>query len=679
MAGRRPFMPEDILRLKTVSDPQISPDGSRIAYTLTFVDGEKDEYRSHIYVVPTTGGPAIRWTNGPKRDAQPRWSPDGKYLAFVREVPDQRPQIYLMRSDGGEAWKLTNLPKGAGNPVWSPDSKQIAFVAATGGEEKEEKEKTEIEKHRPRVIEHLNYKFDGTGYFDGRRSHIFVISVVGSDAQRLPEPRQLTDGDWDDQYPCWSPDGRQIAFLSYREPDRHEVLWLNDVWVIAAEGGEPRKLTRSRGPANLPVWSPDGAWIAYSGHEYGMAGAARTVHLNVIPAGGGEPRVLTAALDRHVVGPVAPPAPVFAWSPDSRGLYFIAMDHGNMPVFFVDLDGNVRPVISGERQVTGLTLTPDGTRLAFTAWHSNSPGDVYTALNDGREERQLTAVNHEVLAEIDLGRTEHIHYKGADDWEIEGWVLLPPDFREGQRYPAVLEVHGGPHSQYGNAFQPGFHALAGAGYLVVYLNPRGSTGYGEAFCLACVNDWGGKDFTDLLLGLDHVVGLGWADPDRLGNTGYSYGGFMTAWAIGHSDRFKAAVAGGCVSNAYSIWGTSDIGPQFMQYEFGDTLPHEQPTRYLERSPVQYLAKCTTPLLLLHHDGDLRCPIAQSEEVFAVLKKLGKEVVMVRYPGGFHTYLTHAPSQRVDAIQRTIAWFDRHLQAASETKRATMTAGDGEAA
>jgi dipeptidyl aminopeptidase/acylaminoacyl peptidase len=440
-------------------------------------------------------------------------------------------------------------------------------------------------------------------------------------------------------------------------------MWfINDVWVVSTEGGAARRLTRSRGLANLPVWSPDGAFIAYIGHEQGKESLGHTGHVCVIAASGGAPRILTTALDRPAIAPPIFPATTLVWTPDGRGLYFIAMDRGNMPIFYADLDGTVRTVVGGERQVTGLTLTADGERLAFTAMHPMSPTDVYLVQTSGDEEQRLTDANRELLAEIELGQTERMTWQGADGWDIEGWVLRPPRFAPGRRYPTVLEIHGGPHGQYGNQFDPGWHALAGAGYLVIYANPRGSTGYGEPFTLACVNDWGGNDAEDLLRGVDAVVAHGWADPDRLGVSGYSYGGFMTSWLVGHTQRFHAAVVGAPVSNAYSFWGTSDIGPQFGHYEFGSQLPQEAPDHYLAGSPVHHLVRCETPVLLLHHEGDLRCPIGQSEEMFAVLKKLGKEVVMVRYPGGFHRYVTHAPSQQVDAMRRTAAWFERFLNA-----------------
>lgn len=661
MAERRPFRPEDIFRFKTLSDPQISPDGRRVAFVVTFADREQDAYRAQLYVAPTDGGAPVRWTNGPRKDSQPRWSPDGRYLAFVRELPDEKPQLYLLRADGGEAWKLTSLPNGVSQPVWSPDGRRIAFVSPTGGDPRPEKERSEAEKHQPHVVEHLAHKLDGVGFFDDRRSHLFVVEIAGSD-ERPPEPRQLTAGDWNDHSPCWSPDGRAIAFLSYRERDRHDLLFAGDVWVVPAEGGAARRVTRSRGPVNQLAWSPDGRWIAYSGHEHGYRDFARTVHLFVVPADGGEPRNLTASLDRPVIGPLVPAANLLAWSPDGRGVRFVAADRGNLTLFEADLEGGVTPLIAGERAVTGFTVSADGGRIAFTAQDTARPNELFLADRSGREERPLTDLNGAFLTEVELPRARRFTYPGADGWPMDGWIIEPTGARAGAPpWPAVLEIHGGPHGHYGNLFYPTHQALAGAGYLVIFLNPRGSMGYGEAFTRACVADWGGKDFEDLMRGVDYAVEQGWADPERLAVTGYSYGGFMTTWVVGQTDRFKAAMAGACVSDQYSMWGTSDIGETFTQFELGGHFPHERPEVYLERSPVHHLHRCTTPLLLLHWEGDLRCPISQSEEVFTMLRALGKEALLVRYPGGFHTYWTHAPSQRADALARTNAWLDRFLR------------------
>jgi dipeptidyl aminopeptidase/acylaminoacyl peptidase len=655
---RRPWEPRDFLRLRTASDAQVSPDGMRVAFVHASVDEERDEYRSEIYVVPAGGGAPVRWTAGPQ-DSEPRWSPDGSLLLFVRKERERKPQVWLMRADGGEAWALTDLPKGVAQPAWSPDGTRIVFAALLGGDPPDDKELTPAERNRPRVVEHLVYKLDGVGILDGSRWHLHVVDVAASAPGVIPPPRQITTGDWDDQFPCWSPDGGEIAFVSYREPDRHDTLWLlKDIWVVGADGGEPRKLTRSRGPAGCPRWSPDGTTIAYVGHEWGGESLARTTHVLVIPAAGGEPRMITAALDRSVAYPPYGPPNALAWSPDSQSLLCMVADHGNMPLVRATLDGTTEVVVGGERTITGISTTPDGKRLAFTATAVDIPSDVFVVAGD--DERRLTTLNDDWLSAIELGSVEQFTYRGADDWEIEGWMLKPPGFDPSRRYPAVLEIHGGPHGQYGNLFDPSFQAMAGAGYLVIYLNPRGSTGYGEPFALACVDDWGGKDYEDLMAGVDHVIARGHADPDRLAVAGYSYGGYMTAWIVGHTPRFRAAMSGAPVGNGYSFWGTSDIGPLFGQYELGGAPPQEAALHYLERSPIHYLHQCRTPVLFLHHEGDLRCPIGQTEELFSVLRQRGVPAVMVRYPGGFHRYLTHAPSQRVDAAQRTNAWFGKYL-------------------
>jgi dipeptidyl aminopeptidase/acylaminoacyl peptidase len=350
----------------------------------------------------------------------------------------------------------------------------------------------------------------------------------------------------------------------------------------------------------------------------------------------------------------------FEWTRDGQALLFIAGDRGTMALYRAGTqDGSVSKVLDGERQIEAFATSPDARRIAFTAVWLTQPWELYAASLSGRSrELNLSNANAELRKKVDTGRLERLEYKAPDGLAIEAFVLYPPDYRRKRTYSLAVNVHGGPHS-----FHPGSRAwtemqsLAGAGYVVLLPNPRGSTTYGEAFSEAVVRDWGGRDYEDILAGVDHLVEQGIADPDRLYIGGYSYGGFMSTWAIGHTDRFRATVIGAPVSNQVSMFGTGDI-PLFDMHEVGGT-PLESPDEYRARSPVSYLANANTPVLLLHHEGDLRCPIGQSEEIFHALKVLGKEVEFVRYPGGFHTYNTHAPSQTVDHARRIVGWYDRH--------------------
>jgi len=666
---KRPAQPEDFYLLRNVTDPQLSPDGKRVAYTVSGPDKESDEARSSVYVAAVDGRSAPRRFTHGKRDYNPRWSPDGRYLVFVANREESKSQLYLAPLDGGEARHLTKSKWGATQPAWSPDGKRIAFVARTGSY-KEPKERKGAEKAQPRVIRDLAYRFDGVGYFDERRAHLFTIDVESG------EERQLTEGDWHDNQPVWSPDGRSVAFVSDRERDRHQRHWRHDVWIVASTGGRARKVTRSRGGASNPRFSPDGRSIAFVGHENGEAGSAKNTHLFVTPAEGGRaPRSVSAPLDRSVAGGPAAAGRTFCWSRDGKSIVFLAGDRGVVGLYRAGTaNGSISHVVGGERQIDGFALTPDGKRAVFTAGWLSEPAEIYVAPLGGRARpRMLSRANDDFRKTVDIAPVRRLTYKAPDGLEIETLAIFPPGYKLGRRYPLSLQIHGGPHSFHPMVL-PGpiamYQSMAGAGYVVLLPNPRGSQTYGEEFAHAVVGDWGGKDFEDLMAGVDLMVRRGIADPDRLYVGGGSYGGFMTSWAVGHTDRFRAAVVAAPVSEHVSMFGTTDI-PLFSIYEHGGD-PWEIPDVLRERSPTTYLPNVKTPVLLLHWEGDLRCPIEQSEQIFAGLKVLGKKVEFVRYPGGFHVLRT--PAQEVDRVRRMIVWYDRHAPPAPARRRRARRAG-----
>ncbi len=595
--------------------------------------------------------PARRFTLG-KKEHSPRWSPDGRQLAFVADRGEKN-QIFVAPMDGGEARQVTKAKWGVGSPAWSPDGTRIAYSARTGVFT-ERKERTGADKNAPRVVRDLRYKLDGVGFFDERRLHIFVCDVESG------KETQLTRGDFYDDQPAWSPNGRTIAFASDRERERNQRQWRTDVWAVASEGGRARRLTRARGSAAHPTYSPDGRWIAFVGHENGDEGAAKNTHMMVVSARGGAPRSVSEELDRAVSGwPAFAAGRSFNWARDSKSLLFLAVDQGRQSVYKATLSGKTSMVLNGERQIESFVMTPAGDRLAFTAAWPNVPWELYTAsVGGGRRETNLSHANDEVVEQLQLAEVKRLSYKGADGLPLEAFVMYPPDYVRGRKYPLAINVHGGPHSYHpGSRSMSEYHAFASKGYVVLLPNPRGSVGYGEKFTEACVRDWGGADYEDILRGIDVLVRRGVVDPERVYIGGYSYGGFMASWAVGHTDRFRAAWVGAPVSNQVSMFGTGDI-PLFDIHETGG-IPQENMGTYIDRSPVTHLANVNTPVLLLHHEGDLRCPIAQSEEIFHALKAMGKEVEFVRYPGGFHTYVTHAPSQVADRIKRQIAWYEGH--------------------
>jgi dipeptidyl aminopeptidase/acylaminoacyl peptidase len=648
------MLPQDIARIRFVSDPQISPDGRCVAFVVTMLSDEQDQYLSQIWLVDTRGGVPRPFTAGSKRDRAPRWSPDGTRLAFLSDrAPNEKAQLYVIPADGGEPTRLTDFPHGVSRPVWSPDSTALVCIAGVGGEPGAESTAGRGISKPARVITTLKYKANGEGFVYDRRPHLFVVSVKGGD------PRQLTDGDFVDADPAWSPQGSEIAFVSARHADRDDDN-ATDLWLVPVAGGNPRLLTDTAGPISSPAFSPDGRTTAYLGHRYRNE-AGRNKRVYTIPLQGGEPTCLTATLDRTC-------APFFSgigprWTPDGQWLLFAIEDEGNIAIYRVPATGGAAPerLIGGERQVTGLSASRDGQWLAFTATDPVSPAEVFLCHADGTGEKQLTDVNRAWKAEVGLSWPERLYYE-REGYQLECWVMKPFGFEAGQRYPALLNIHGGPHTQYGHNFFDEFQVYAGAGYAVIYTNPRGSQGYGEAFTRAVIGDWGGGDFADIMAGLDEALHrCDFIDPERLGVMGGSYGGFLTSWTVGHTQRFKAACSERAVNNTHTLFGTSDIGHTFSEAQSG-YLPWENLPWYIEHSPLTYAKDIATPLLIIHAENDLRCPIEQAEQLFVALKKQRKEVVFIRFPDEDHELSRSGkPRHRLERFRCILEWFGRYLQ------------------
>ena len=647
----RGMNPRDLLRIRVVTDPQISPDGTVVAFVVTVLSEERDEYLSAIWLAATSGGEPRQFTAGPLRDRAPRWAPDGRHLAFVSErEPDKKGQLYVMPRDGGEPRRLSDVRHGVGSLDWSPDGTRLVFAARVGGMPEPETEADKRLSQPPRVITTLAYKLNGEGFTYDRRRHLFTVAVDSGPA------RQITDGDWDDADPVWAPDGRAIAFASARHPEReHDDA--ADIWVVPAEGGAPRRVTDTAGPAGRPAFSPDGRTIAYLGRREPKA-FGKNVSLLAVPAAGGAPRALSSALDRSC-GPLEQ-RPL--WSADGEWITFAAEDRGGVGLHRVRALGDRPPVpvVGGPRVVTGLSASRAGGRLAFAATLPTMPPEVFVCDADGGGERRLTDMNRDWRAEVRLATPERFTFARAGH-EVEGWVMRPPGLGAG-RAPGLLNVHGGPHAAYGYGFFDEFQVYAGAGYAVVYVNPRGSQGYGEAFARAVVGDWGGGDVDDVLAGLDEALRrFPFIDPERLGVMGGSYGGFVTSWIVGHTDRFRAACSERAVNSQLSMFGTSDIGYLFNQVELGGAWPWEDPERYRSRSPLTYAPRITTPLLIVHSEEDLRCPMEQAEQLFVALKSLRREAVLVRFPGENHEMSRSGrPRHRLERFRIILDWFGGRL-------------------
>jgi len=665
--GRRSITIEDLLEIPVLGDPQYSPDGSWIAYTVTVADREANAYRTNLWLVPSRGGEPRQLTTAKARDTGPRWSPDGSQLAFVSDRGGDK-QVWTIPVDGGEARALTPGKMSPSDIDWAPDGRSLAFVGKPPAAP-ESSEGGDV-----RVISRLRYKQDGEGFWDGRWKQIFVVSAAGG------EPRPVTQGEHDHLFPAWSPDGTLLAYTANPDPDA-DLTSVTDLWLVeagTAPSAPARRLTRGTGPVQSPAWSPDGTRIAYVGHDNACWGATNW-RVWIVRVGDGDPVCLTAGTDQsvghHVITDMRahPTAGGLTWSVDGRRVFFMVGDGGSTQIASVEADGGpVRHETQGHHELIGCTLDREAGRVACIESDPLMPGEVAVADLAGRPAslRRLTDHAGPLMRALALASPDRFEFASADGWKIEGWVLRPAT---AGRAPAILEVHGGPHAAYGYSFFHELQLLAASGYGVIYMNPRGSQGYGQTFTAATRHDWGGKDYQDLMDGLDHATALHpWIDPDRLGVAGGSYGGFMTNWIIGHTQRFRAAVTMRSISNASSQWGTSDLAYMKGFWEYPGE-PWESPEFYRERSPITYVQQMRTPTLILHSENDHRCPMEQAEQLFVALRKQGVPTLFVRFPNESHDLSRNGqPRHRMERLRHILAWFHTHL--GETTVQAAQAAG-----
>jgi len=654
----RPFTFDDLISIQRVSDPQVSPDGRWVAYVVTVTDKTKNTRNSDIWLVPIEGGMPRQLTNSEKSDDTPRWSPDGEKIAFV-STRDGQSQIWMIDVEGGEAKKITALSTGASGVIWSPDGKYLAFVSDIYPDcrdddcNRQRNEAREASPVKARVLDRLLYRHWNT-WREGKRRHLFVVPATGG------KPWDLTPGEDYDVPPfalggpgeyAFSPDGQEVCFV--RNTDKVEAISTNnDLWTVPTTGGPAKRITTNPAADNSPLYSPDGRYIAYRA-QFRAGFESDRWRLMLYDRHRGQHINLTENFDRSPEG--------FVWSPDSKTIYFTAEDEGYSPVFAISVAGGPpKPIIDKSFQ-SDVQITPNGRTLVFARQSLERPVEIYRASVDGQNVVQLTHTNDALLDGIAMSRPEYAWYTGAAGAKIQTWILKPPGFEATKKYPMLLLVHGGPQSAWNDVFHYRWNAqvFAGAGYVVLMPNPRGSTGFGQKFIDEISGDWGGKVYEDLMKGVDYALTLGYVDKERLGAAGASYGGYMINWIEGHTDRFKAVVSHAGAFNLTSKYGATEE-LWFPEWEFKGT-PWTNKALYEKWSPHNFVQNFKTPCLVTHGELDFRVPIGEGLQMFTALQRMNVPSKMLYFPDEGHWILK--PQNSEFWYKSVLQWFDQWLKPA----------------
>jgi dipeptidyl aminopeptidase/acylaminoacyl peptidase len=649
--AKRPITVDDFFEMKTVRNPQISPDGKWIAYTVSEMDLKKDKSETRVWMISTSGGEAMPMTSKGYSAGSPRWSPDGKYLSFLAgrgkddEGEPNKSQVWTLNRLGGEAQQITDVKQGVSGYEWSPDGKRMLLYIRDPKPEELTEDKKDDKKPKPYVIDRLQFKRDNIGYLDRYRTHLYVINI----GDEKSEPIQITSGDYDDSQAVWSPDSKSIAFVSNRteEPDSNPN---SDIWIVSADNSDKGKtllqVTKNTREDSNPSWSPDGKTIAY----VTVTSPLKTMwyatnHLATIPASGGTPTIWTKDLDRNIMRP--------KFSADGKAVWFMLEDSGEQHLASMDIAGKKL-----NRWVTGESIVNDfvvqGDNLATLVSRPDLPDEIFAFSNN--QLKQLTFSNKKLLDKLQFSKAESIQFKSKDGTEIEGFMYKPIGYNSSMKYPTILHNHGGPVAQFDFSFSFWAQIYAANGYLVIQTNPRGSSGYGEAFSYALFADWGNLDFQDAMAGVDYVIAQGYADPDKLGVGGWSYGGILTNYVITQTTRFKGAVSGASEANFRANYG-HDHYQMWWEVELG--LPWENAEAWERISPFNKVDKITTPTLWIGGAVDWNVPILNSEQMYQAMKRLGRETQLVVYPGEHHGI--RRPTFQKDRFERFLGWYDKYVK------------------
>lgn len=635
---------EIIQSLKRVGDPQLSPDEKWVAYTVTSIDTAKDKSATRIWMVSTSGGDPIAMTAKDYSASRPRWSPDGKYLSFLASKGTKaKTQVWSLNRLGGEAEQVTKTKQGVRSYSWSPDGKKLLLVLKDPKPSDLTKDTKDDKKPLPHVIDRIHFKQDYLGYLDRRRNHIYLYTPGDSSAV------QITSGDYDDSQPAWSPDGTSIAFVSNRS-ENPDLSYDSNIWIVSTDTAKKnsalKQITKNPLSDSAPTWSPDGKTIAYITNINPEAVPFATDHLAIISSSGGDAKILTEEIDRNISKP--------KFSTDGKDILFVLEDSGERQLSTISPNGKAfKRLLKDSLTLRDYTI---GTTDIYTLQsYGTKPSEVYKYSN--KKLTPLTKTNNASLINVALPTFEKVHFKSKDGTYIEGFAVKPTSFDSGKKYPLILWIHGGPQSQFSYNFDntTPFY-FASKGYVVLMVNPRGSTGYGEDFCKAIYADWGNKDFDDVMAGVDYMIAQGFIDDKRLGVGGWSYGGILTNYVITKSERFKAAISGASLGIIRANFG-HDQYVKWYNKEFG--MPWENRELWERLSPFNDIEKIKTPTLWIGGAVDWNVPIANSEQMYLGMKALGRKTKLVVYPNEHHGI--RRPSFQKDRLERFIDWYDTYLK------------------